>query len=287
MSDARIASYFDELVRIMVRLRQKGGCPWDREQTHESLKPYLIEEAYEVMEAMDQEDDEAFVEELGDLLLQVIFHARIAEERGRFDIGDVLVAHVEKLKRRHPHVFGEVSVQGTDEVWANWERIKGEENQKRTSVLSGIPKALPALLKARRVQEKASLVGFDWKQTEEVFAKVEEELAELKAACMSHDEVDINVHEADADSISGNAREDHIREELGDLLFSLVNLSRFLNVEPEDALRRTVDKFIRRFRAIEEELLRRGSTPAEASLEEMDAIWEGTKGRRKREREDV
>lgn len=261
MSDARIPSYFDELVRIMARLREEGGCPWDREQSHESLKPYLIEEAYEVMEAMDQGDDEAFKEELGDLLLQVVFHARIAEEQGHFDIGDVLAAHVEKLKRRHPHVFGEVSVQGTDEVWANWERIKREENSKRTSVLSGIPKALPALLKARRVQEKAALVGFDWERIEEVFAKVEEEVAELKAACASHNE-------------------DHIREELGDLLFSLVNLSRFLNVEPEDALRRTVDKFVGRFRAIEEELSRRGSTPDEASFEEMDAIWEGTKERR-------
>ena len=278
MPDARVASYFDELVRIMVRLREEEGCPWDREQTHESLKPYLIEEAYEVMEAMDQGDDEAFKEELGDLMLQVVFHARIAEERGRFDIGEVLAAHVEKLKRRHPHVFGEASVQGADtdhpidEVWANWERIKREEHGKRTSVLSGVPKALPALLKARRVQEKASLVGFDWERTEEVFAKVEEEVAELKAACASHDE-------ADTDGISDKVREDHIREELGDLLFSLVNLSRFLNVEPEDALRRTVNKFVRRFRAIEEELSRRDSSPAEASLEEMDAIWEGTKGR--------
>jgi len=263
----------------MARLREEGGCPWDREQTHESLKPYLIEEAYEVMEAMDQGDDEAFKEELGDLLLQVVFHARIAEERGRFDIGDVLTAHVEKLKRRHPHVFGEASVQGTNEVWANWERIKGEEHGKRTSVLSGVPKALPALLKARRVQEKASLVGFDWERTEEVFAKVEEEVAELKAACASH--------EADTDGISDEVRKDHIRDELGDLLFSLVNLSRFLNVEPEDALRRTVDKFVRRFRAIEEELSRRGSSPAEASLEEMDAIWEGTKGRRGKEGEGV
>ena len=280
MPDARVASHFDELVRIMVRLREEGGCPWDREQTHESLKPYLIEEAYEVMEAMDQGDDEAFKEELGDLMLQVIFHARIAEEQERFDIGDVLAAHVEKLKRRHPHVFGEASVQGADEVWANWERIKGEEHGKRTSVLSGVPKALPALLKARRVQEKASLVGFDWERTEEVFAKVEEEVGELKAACASHDE-------ADTDGISDEVRKDHIRDELGDLLFSLVNLSRFLNVEPEDALRRTVDKFVRRFRAIEEELSRRGSSPAEASLEEMDAIWEGTKGRMGKEGEGV
>ncbi len=206
------------------------------------------------------EGDEAFKEELGDVLLQVVFHARIAEERGGFDIGDVLETHVAKLKRRHPHVFGDVQVHGMEDVWTNWERIKREENKKRTSALSGIPKALPALLKARRVQEKASLVGFDWERTDEVFEKVEEELAELKAACASHEQ-------------------EHIREELGDLLFSLVNYARFLNVDPEDALQRTVDKFSKRFQAIEEELARRGRTPAEASFEEMDAIWEEGKRR--------
>ncbi|MCD6335817.1 MAG: nucleoside triphosphate pyrophosphohydrolase [Candidatus Latescibacteria bacterium] len=263
MPDTRIAACFEELIRVMARLREEGGCPWDREQTHESLKPYLIEEAYEAIEAMD-EGDEAFKEELGDVLLQVVFHARIAEERGGFDIGDVLATHVAKLKRRHPHVFGDVKVQGTEDVWANWERIKREENTNRTSALSGIPKALPALLKARRVQEKASLVGFDWEQADEVLEKVEEELAELKAACASHEQ-------------------DAIREEFGDLLFSLVNYARFLNVDPEDALQRTVAKFSGRFQAIEEALARRGRTPSEASFEEMDAIWE--EGKKKRQNE--
>ena len=263
MPDARIAECFEELIRVMARLREEGGCPWDREQTHESLKPYLIEEAYEAIEAMD-EGDEAFKEELGDVLLQVVFHARIAEERGGFDIGDVLATHVAKLKRRHPHVFGDVSVQGMEDVWTNWERIKREENTKRTSALSGIPKALPALLKARRVQEKASLVGFDWERADEVFEKVEEELTELKAACASREQ-------------------DAIREEFGDLLSSLVNYARFLNVDPEDALQRTVAKFSGRFQAIEEALARRGRTPSEASFEEMDAIWE--EGKKKRQNE--
>ncbi|MFH1008958.1 MAG: nucleoside triphosphate pyrophosphohydrolase [Candidatus Latescibacterota bacterium] len=263
MPDSRIAECFEELIRVMAQLREEDGCPWDREQTHESLKPYLIEEAYEAIEALDGGDDEAFKEELGDVLLQVVFHARIAEERGGFDIADVVTAHVAKLKRRHPHVFGGVSVEGMEEIWANWERIKKEEDQTRTSVLSGVPKSLPALLKARRVQEKASLVGFDWEQADEVWKKVAEELSELKEACATH-------------------KQDAIREEMGDLLFSLVNYARFLDVDPEDALQRTVDKFTRRFRAIEEELAQSGRTPADASFEEMDALWEeGKKGDRK------
>jgi tetrapyrrole methylase family protein/MazG family protein len=245
------------LVDVMKRLRGQGGCPWDREQNHESLKPYLLEEAYEVLDAIDKNNDNALREELGDLLLQIVFHAQIAAEENRFTIEDVAGTIVEKLRRRHPHVFGERKVKDSDEVLRNWEAIKKGEGKE--SVLSGVPGGLPALLRARRVQEKAKRVGFDWDSIDGVMAKVNEEMRELKEASESGD----------------RARVD---EEFGDLLFSLVNFSRFLRVDAEDSLRKTIDKFSTRFQRMERLAKERGKSSLEScTLEEMDRLWEEAK----------
>jgi tetrapyrrole methylase family protein/MazG family protein len=251
------AEKFAELVDIMARLRGEDGCPWDREQTSESIKPYLVEETYEVLEAIDEQDPAKLKEELGDLMLQIVFHAQMAEEAGAFTVRDVLAAINDKLVRRHPHVFGDVKADTAQEVLFNWEQIKQTERRRekgQASLLDGVPRELPALLRAHRLQEKASRVGFDWQEAQEVFRKVEEELAELRAA------------------MQGQAAE-RVEAELGDLLFALVNLSRFLAVNPEEALRKTIARFIARFRYIEEELARRGRSLRQASLEEMDALW--------------
>lgn len=250
-------SNFDRLIEVMARLRGEGGCPWDREQTHETLKPYLIEETYEVIEAIDRKDDRALKEELGDVLLQVVFHAQVAREEGRFDAEEVSDAIVSKLIRRHPHVFGDVKVSGATEVLANWERIKKAERGSG-SALDGVPPHLPALLRARRVQEKAARVGFDWAHAAEVEAKLHEEVGEFLNACESGDRA-------------------AMEEELGDLLFSVVNLARFLRFCPEEALRKTIDKFAARFTYIEKALARRGQSPQTATLAEMDALWEEAK----------
>ncbi|HYL79786.1 MAG TPA: nucleoside triphosphate pyrophosphohydrolase, partial [Candidatus Acidoferrum sp.] len=215
------------------------------------------EETYEVLEAIDEQDPAMLREELGDLLLQIVFHAQMAEEAGTFGIPEVLAGINDKLRRRHPHVFGDVKVETAQEVLFNWEQIKKAEREKakgQASLLDGVPRELPALLRAHRLQEKASRVGFDWKEAREVLLKVEEELAELRAA------------------MEGEAAE-RVEAELGDLLFSLVNLSRFLAVNPEEALRKTIARFIARFRYIEEELSRRGTSLREATLQEMDALW--------------
>jgi len=247
---------FDELLAIMRRLRGKDGCPWDKEQNHKSIRPYLVEETYEVIEAIDEENFDKLEEELGDLLLQIVFHAQMAAEAGRFDIDDVLAHIIRKIKGRHPHVFESTKVEDSKEVLRNWEKIKMGEG--RESVLDGVPKELPALLKAARIQEKAARVGFDWDQIDSVFAKVEEELAEFRAAYRDHNR-------------------DKIEEELGDILFSLVNVARFLETNPEDALRRTINKFIERFKYIERQLQARGQKPTEVTLEEMDELWEEAK----------
>ena len=248
---------FTDLMAIMVQLRGENGCPWDRGQTHESIKPYLVEETYEVLEAIDEQDLAKLKEELGDLMLQIVFHAQMAEEAGAFSMRDVLAAIKEKLIRRHPHVFGAVKAETAQEVLFNWEQIKQTERRQvndRSSVLDGVPRELPALLRAHRLQEKASRVGFDWTEAREVLRKVEEELTELRAA------------------MDGRAA-DRVEAELGDLLFALVNLSRFLAVNPEEALRKTIARFIARFRYIEEELSRRGRSLRQATLQEMDALW--------------
>ena len=254
---------FGELVQIMARLRGENGCPWDREQTHASIKPYLLEETYEVLESIDENDPAKLEEELGDLVLQVVFHAQMADETGLFTIADVLRGINEKLRRRHPHIFGDVKADTAQEVLFNWEQIKKLEREKaqgRASLLDGVPRELPALLRAHRLQEKASRVGFDWNEARQVFQKVEEELAELRAAMESE-------------------QPDRMEAELGDLLFSLVNLGRFIAVNPEDALRKTIARFIARFQYIEEELAQRGTAPSQVTIEEMDALWAEAKAK--------
>lgn len=245
---------FDYLLEVMRRLRR--DCPWDREQTNDSIKGHTIEEAYEVVEAIDHRNDKDLASELGDLLLHVVFHAQIAADEGRFTIDDVLRAIIDKLVRRHPHIFGEVQVNGTADVLRNWEQIKMDEG--RESVIDGVPRSLPALLKAWRMQDKASKIGFDWERREDVWKKVREEIAELEHAT------------ADADA-------DAIESEVGDVLFSIVNYCRFIKVNPEDALRRTIQKFDRRFRHVERRLREQGRAPSDATLEEMDRYWDEAK----------
>ncbi len=248
---------FYKLVDVMKKLRGKNGCPWDKKQNHKSLKPYLIEEVYEVIDAIDREDYNDLKEELGDLLLQIVFHSQIAKENGIFTIDDVAEGIVEKLIRRHPHVFGDVKVKDSDEVLKNWEKIKKEEGKE--SVLDGVPKGLPALLKARRVQEKAKRVGFDWKNIDGALEKVEEEFKELKEAIKSN-------------------KKDEISEEFGDLLFSLVNVSRFLGIDAEDSLQQTINKFMERFKAIENKIKKSEKKNIEEySLEELDELWDRVK----------
>lgn len=255
---------FDRLMAIMHRLRAPGGCPWDAEQTHESLKRYLLEECYEVIEAIDQNDPEHLKEELGDLMLQPVFHAAIAEEKGAFTMDDVLETISDKLIRRHPHVFGEQRIKTAAEQVENWERIKKEEKgEERKSALSGIPPHLPALMKAQKITEKAARVGFDWEHVDQVFAKVLEEL-----------------HEFEETMADGN--EERMEAELGDLLFAIVNLGRFLALNPEEALRKTIDRFARRFAHVEEAMHAKGVQMKEATLEEMDRLWEEAKALERR-----
>ncbi len=254
---------FGRLMELMKKLRAPGGCPWDAEQTHESLKRYLLEETYEVMEAIDSGSPEMLKEELGDLLLQAVFHSVIAEEKGEFTMAEVLQVLCEKLIRRHPHVFGEVEINGIEQLVDNWERIKKiEKGAERRSALSGVPFHLPALLRAQKITEKAARVGFDWDHIDPVFAKVLEELKELEEALLSGDQ-------------------ERMESELGDLLFAIVNLGRFLSLTPEDALRKTIARFTRRFSHVEESLHARGKTLPESSLEEMDELWEEAKQREK------
>lgn len=241
----------------MARLRAPDGCPWDLAQSPSSLKPYVIEEAYEVCEAIESGDPHKLKEELGDLLLQVVFQAQIAQEHEQFDLDDVVNAISDKMERRHPHVFGDETAKTAEEVQDRWEQNKAKERG-RQGMLDGIPKSLPALLKARRVTEKASLIGFDWPDAAAVHAKLDEEIAELRAA------------EASGDP-------DAVREELGDVLFTVVNLARFLAVEPEDALRRTLEKFMRRFRHVETRLAELGIPLEDAGLQAMDALWDEAK----------
>ena len=258
----RKKSDFDTLVEVMDRLRSEDGCPWDREQTHASLKPFLLEETYEVLEAIDLQDDKELCNELGDLLLQVVFHAQIAREEKRFCAAEVCRAIVDKLVRRHPHVFGDGQAENPDQVLANWEEIKREERSSRgepASILDGVPRHLPALLRAQRLQAKAARVGFDWQHIDGPLDKVEEEFAELRQAWDRGDGKDVE-------------------EEFGDLLFALVNTARFLDLCPEDALRRAAGKFESRFRAVETILKEQKKEINEVSLKEMDRIWDQVKG---------
>jgi nucleoside triphosphate diphosphatase len=256
-------SGFDRLVELMHRLRSPGGCPWDAEQTHESLKRYLLEECYEVIEAIDQKDPDHLKEELGDLMLQPVFHAAIAAEKGEFTLDEVLDTVCEKLVRRHPHVFGDHVVKTADEQVEKWEQIKKEEKgEERKSALAGVPPQLPALMKAQKITEKAARVGFDWEHTDQVYAKVLEELHELEETMVSRDQ-------------------ERMEAELGDLLFAIVNLGRFLSINPEEALRKTINRFESRFSHIEGTLHSRGVNLKDASVEEMEKLWEEAKEKEK------
>jgi len=245
---------FDEFIAIMRRLRKE--CPWDKEQTHETLKKHFVEEAYEALDAIDRKNFDDLKGELGDVALQVAFHSIIAEEEKKFTIEEVFTAINEKLIRRHPHIFADAIIKTGAEQSALWDKIKMSEG--RISVLEGIPNHYPALMKAEKVQKKAAKVGFEWKTKEEVWKKVEEELSELHAAVAS-----------------GNKA--HTHDEFGDVLFSLVNYARFIDVNPEESLHSTVQKFFIRFQYIEKKLLEQGKDIHQTSLEEMDVLWNEAK----------
>ncbi len=251
-----------DLIALMAKLRGQDGCPWDRKQTTESLKPFLIEECYEVLDALDEGSPEKIKEELGDLLFQIVFHARIAEEQGHFSLQDVITTNIEKMTRRHPHVFGDARLSTDKEVLANWEEIKKKEKgyEQRKSILEGVPLHLPSLLRAHSIQERAARVGFDWSRIDDALPKLDEEIAEFKEALKQED-------------ASG------IEEELGDIFFMLVNLSRFLGVNPENALRKTISKFIERFRFIEESVVDAGKSLNDMTVDEMEELWQKSKGK--------
>ena len=255
-----------KLVALVARLRGESGCPWDKEQTRETLKPMLVEEAYEVLDALDDPDPMELKEELGDLLFQVVFHARIAQEKGEFDLADVIDRLHEKMIRRHPHVFGNINLHTAEDVLRNWEDIKASERgtqstylpESEKSLLDGIPSRLPAMHEAYQITAKAARVGFDWPDLDGILKKLREEMAELSSAAGSNDR-------------------DQLVHEVGDLLFVVVNVARFLGVDPETALRRCNRKFGRRFRHIESAIKKQGRELKSASLEEMDALWEEAK----------
>lgn len=264
MSDSR--RDFADLVAILHRLRSPGGCPWDAEQTHDTLRPYLIEEAYEVVEAIDSDDDAELRDELGDLLLQVVFHSELAEERGAFAIRDVIEAICAKLVRRHPHVFADVKVGSSAEVERNWASIKKAERKERghehSSAIDGVPRALPGLTRAHRIGEKASSVGFDWSAPMDVRLKIDEELREADQAAAA----------GDADALS---------EEIGDLLFAITSWARLSGVHAEHSLERALAKFSARFRSLETEMHQQGREVAGCSLDELELAWQRAKLRAK------
>ena len=252
-------SSFDELVALMTTLRGPNGCPWDRKQTFESLKPFIVEEAYEVVDAIDRGERHALAEELGDFLLQAVFVAELAREEGSFDIHDVITTIHEKLVRRHPHVFGDVEAKDAEQVLVNWEKLKNEERKaENKSVLAGVPQALPALLKASRLTEKAARVGFDWRRAEDVFAKIDEEIGELREAIEAGDQ-------------------QKIHDEVGDLLFSIANIARKLGVNAEEALQSSNRKFTSRFESMERAVRSEGRNLDQLTLEQMDALWDEAK----------
>jgi len=259
---------YNDLLKIMSMLRAPNGCPWDREQDHKSLKRYLIEEAYEVLEAIDEENPSKLCDELGDLLLQVVFHAQIARENGQFDMADVVHGVCAKMVNRHRHVFGDEEAETPDDVMDIWEKIKKEEKglTTQTQVLKEVPGNLPALMRSFKVQQKTAQVGFDWDNIDDAMLKVKEEFNELEQAYKSGNEA-------------------CIEEELGDLLFAVVNVSRFLKVQPELALTATVNKFIRRFEYVERCAAEQGKQLTDMTLKEMDALWDDSKRLEKEQEE--
>lgn len=271
----RIGESLERLVALQARLRAPGGCPWDREQTHESLRPFVLEEAYEVLDALERGNSKEFAAELGDLLLQVVFHAQLAKEAGKFNIRDVSEAIQAKLIRRHPHVFGAVKAPTSSQVLKNWEQLKAKERnlarkgkgkqENGESLLDGVPRSLPALLEAYQLTRRAANIGFDWREIAGIFEKLEEEIRELREA----------LAESKADKSKATSR--RVEEELGDILFVVVNLARFLGVDAELALKRTNRKFLQRFQRMEREMVRRGGRLADAPREGMENLWEWSK----------
>jgi XTP/dITP diphosphohydrolase len=247
---------FERLLHIMDELREK--CPWDKKQTIETLRPLTIEETYELADAILDKDYENIKKELGDILLHLVFYARIGREEGKFDMAQSIDSLCQKLIHRHPHIYGDVKVENDEQVKENWEKLKLKEGNK--SVLAGVPKSLPAMVKATRIQEKARAVGFDWEDKRQVWEKVNEELGELK------------------DEVENNSSIEKLEDELGDVLFSIINYARFLNLDPESALERTNKKFIKRFNYLEAESKKDGKELTEMSLSEMDEYWEKAKG---------
>jgi tetrapyrrole methylase family protein/MazG family protein len=262
---AEAGELFARFVELIARLRAPGGCPWDREQTHDSVKPMTIEEAYEVANAIDEKDDDELMGELGDLLLQVVFHANIAEERGAFRLPQVLERVSDKMVRRHPHVFGEDGASTSGEVLRSWEAIKAREREAKgkedESMLDSVHKGLPAVMEAFQMTTKVSRVGFDWKAADDALVKLDEEVAELREA------------------IAEGGAPAKVAEEVGDLLFIAVNVARLAGVDPESALKAANRKFRRRFRHVEERLRAGGRKPADSTLEEMDRLWDEAKAR--------
>jgi len=260
-SKSQAGEAFEKLVEIMARLRAEDGCPWDREQTHESLKKYLLEETYETVDAIDSGDMDELRAELGDLMLQILFHARLAEEKGIFDVGDSIRSISEKLIRRHPHVFGDAEVASSEEVLHRWAQIKSGEKgfQNRRSVLDGVPNSLPALMRAMAISKRAVSVGFEWPSMDALVDKLDEEVHELKHELAQGDR-------------------DRAADEIGDLLFTIVNVARWLKVDPEQALLRMTKRFSERFRRIEKAARAEGRSLSEMTIQEMDALWDQAKG---------
>jgi MazG family protein len=256
------AAGFARLVAIMARLRSPEGCPWDREQTLETIKPYLLEETYEVLDAIDAHDWDGLADELGDLLLQVVFFSQMAHEAGYFDVTDAIEAINSKLIRRHPHVFGEGEAKTAADVVRKWDEIKATEKPRPKGLLSGVPRSLPALMEARQIAGRAAAAGFDWNNVDQVLEKLHEELAELEGARQALSQERPGSQEA-------------LQDEIGDLLFVIVNIARFLKVDPE--LRGTNAKFRRRFAHVEQGLEAQGKSPKEATIEEMEALWQEAK----------
>ena len=258
MSDA--TESFRKLIEIVDTLMGENGCPWDNVQTRESLKPYLVEETYEVLEALDTNDPDQIKDELGDLLYQILFHSKISSKNNEFDIKDVLDNLKEKMVRRHPHVFKEGQINTPDQVIERWEEIKKEEktHSNHPSILDSVPKQLPSLLRAQKLQKKAAKEGFDWDEISDVFDKLDEEISEFKSAVLEGKGTDI-------------------QSELGDILFVLVNIAKFKKIDAEEALRSTNNKFIKRFQYIEQEVAKQGKTLKETSLEDMERYWQNAK----------
>ena len=284
----RIGELFEALVALQARLRAPNGCPWDREQTHDSLRTYLVEETYEVLEALDSGDDTKIADELGDLLLQIVFHSQLAREAGRFDIAEVIERIHTKLVRRHPHVFGRVRAKTSAQVLKNWEQLKSDERQAEqerskdhgatpgkkpyASLLDGVPRTLPAVLEAYQLTRRASRIGFDWDNIQGLFEKLGEESAELRAA--------LGPRSASRLKDTSRTPDARLEEEIGDLLFVAVNVARFLDADPEIALKKANRKFIARFKEMEHQAARSGRRLADVSRDELERLWEQAKAQR-------